>query len=172
MESNASLDLFAKVMTFGIFLLFIFIGQESLRALIGSKQQIGFVILHISIISLLLIITGVGIFYSPKRFNITSDSLVVNKVGSDKTFSLEDIKEVHKLDKSDMSGLTRTWGVGGLFGYFGKFHSPKFGSLNFYTTRKDNLILVILKDGHKIVISPDNMEFYDTLKKSENKGNA
>lgn len=166
-ESKASLDLFAKVATFGIFLLFVFIGQESLRALVGSKQPIGFVILHVSVISLLLIIVGVGIFYSPKKFSITNDSLVIDRVGGDKTFSLADIEEVHKLNRSDISGLIRTWGVGGLFGYFGKFYSPQFGTLNFYTTRRNNLILLILKDGCKVVISPDNVEFYDALKRSE-----
>ena len=143
-----------------------------MRALLDFKQQTGFIILHILIISLLLIVIGIGVFYSPKKFYLTEESLVIYRVGDNKAFDLADIKEVHKLNKPDMGGLTRTWGVGGFFGYFGKFYSSKLGTLDFYTSRRSNLILLMLEDGHKVVISPDNMRFYDTLRERTSKDGA
>ena len=61
-----------------------------------------------------------------------------------------------QIEKSEMAGTIRRMASGGLFGFFGKFSNPKIGKFSMYATRMNNLILIKLKDGSQIVLSPDN----------------
>jgi hypothetical protein len=56
-----------------------------------------------------------------------------------------------------MRGTIRTFGVGGLFGYFGKFHTPNIGHITFYATQRVNKVLIVTKQGKKIILTPDDI---------------
>ena len=62
------------------------------------------------------------------------------------------------LTNEDLKWTIRTFGVGGLFGYFGKFRNSKIGTMTWYATMRNQAILINLKDGQRIVITPDNPE--------------
>ena len=49
----------------------------------------------------------------------------------------------------------RTFGVGGLYGYYGKFYNRTFGSMTWYATRRDKLVLVKFQNKKKIILTPD-----------------
>ena len=62
------------------------------------------------------------------------------------------IVSVVKLEPKDMKRVYTDGGCAGLFGYFGGFRSKQLGRFKMYATSMDNLYLITLSDGRKIVI--------------------
>lgn len=94
-----------------------------------------------------------------------SDLIILRPIGSRK-ISIPDIAEVRAIKREEMTAAIRTFGVGGLFGYYGKYYSWTLGSLTLYTTQRKNRVLIILKNGKKILISPDDLSLVERLSAS------
>jgi hypothetical protein len=77
---------------------------------------------------------------------------------------VNDIIAVKLIDDNEITGTIRKFGVGGLFGYYGLYYIPKIGNVKYYTTRRNNRILIVLKNKNKIVISPDDVSLIDLIK--------
>ncbi|MFM2385473.1 MAG: hypothetical protein RL660_230 [Bacteroidota bacterium] len=110
------------------------------------------------VIGVLLIITFVGCYlFWPIKYILDKENLcIVRKIGT-KKYELSTLKSATAISKKDMGFVLRVFGNGGIFGYTGKFTSKTYGRMNWYVTNQANLILIELKDGDQICISPDDV---------------
>ena len=98
---------------------------------------------------------------APQRLEIGHDKIVILRRYRSVTIRREQIASVERLPDGALRSALRTCGVGGLFGYYGRFYTRKIGSFSLYATRLDNLFLITLCTGKRVVIScaePDKME--------------
>ena len=100
---------------------------------------------------------------APQRLEVGEDKLVILRRYKSITIYADEVFSVDPLPKNALSGAIRTFGVGGLFGYFGSYSKSNLGSFKLYATSLDNLFLIRLVNGKKIVIScaePDKMNLF------------
>jgi hypothetical protein len=98
--------------------------------------------------------------YRPLYYKITDDVLFIHRLSSGIKINLKNIKNVQLIDKERLNGTIRIFGVSGLFGYWGKFHNNKIGTMTWYATRRNKMVLITTIDDKKIVITPDEAELF------------
>lgn len=160
---HLSLDIWAKIITVALLLLFLFVSVSSIRNIISNAgdQSIW------TSLSLLGISTGIPLIswlFAPQSYKLTQQALVITRPAKDKTILFSEISEVRIMGARENIWNIRTFGVGGLFGYYGKFYSWKLGSFSFYASRRDHQILIETKKGKKLIISPDDISLAEVLK--------
>ena len=154
MTYKTSLDNVTKVITLGITILFaaIIIGQYSIiKDATASATPI-----YITVG--LLIIYFIVFAFRPVKYSLTAGNLIVHRLFSDVKIERSKIKSVELVDKEKLSWSVRIFGVGGFFGYFGKFANAKLGTMTWYATRKDRIVLVKMLNNKKIILTPDEPE--------------
>jgi hypothetical protein len=104
---------------------------------------------------LLMIIYLICLLLKPLNYEITGNELIIRRLIKSVHIDRSDIESLELLDKSKLRGTVRTFGVGGLFGWYGKFANSQLGDMTWYVTRRDKIVLINIKDGKKILISPD-----------------
>ena len=151
MRYKTSLDNFAKGITIGVTILFAFIivGQYSIIKDSGRAVPIYTTVA-------VLLIYFIAFAFRPIDYNLTLDKLIIHRLFMDVKIERNSIKSMELIDKEKISWSIRTFGVGGLFGYYGKFANTKLGSMTWYATRKDRMVLVRTIDNRKIILTPDN----------------
>lgn len=100
---------------------------------------------------------------APQRLEISSKKIVILRRFKNVAIFSYQVQSVEALPKNALRGAIRTFGVGGLFGYYGNYYTTRIGSFKLYATSFDNLFLIRLKSGKKIVIScsePDKMSIF------------
>lgn len=150
---KGSLDKLAKITTIAITLLFVILGC-GLFLIPDYKNPL----ISYSVVLWLFIIYFSTYLFRPINYRIASDSVVVHRSVKDIEIKIQDIDEVRLLSKTDLAWSWRILGVGGLFGYFGNFANKKLGSMKWYLTRRDQSVLLLTKEGKKIIISPDDRQ--------------
>lgn len=75
------------------------------------------------------------------------------------------IREVLTPSPAQMSGSIRLFGSGGVFGYFGTFRNSEFGMMRWYATRTSNWILLIDAENKKLVLTPDDLNLAEEIRK-------
>ena len=155
-EYKASMDTLAKIITLGIIVLLVGIGYNSVKEIMDANGAQTIILVHSGILVLFVGILVGSYLYSPQKYEIKNEKLIIKRFINSKEINLNEINEIRKINEGEMSGLIRTFGVGGLFGYYGQYHNPTFGDMNLYTTQRKNRILIKTKEGKKIVISPDD----------------
>lgn len=154
---KASLDALAKGITIGVTLLFAFLVFGPL--IFYKDQQTGFIIsIGIGLLAIYLFVYG----YSPRKYILTTDTLIIKRLFKNVEISRANIQSVGRIEKEKLDGSIRTFGVGGLFGYFGKFVNRKLGKMNWYVTRLDKAVLITTINNKKIILSPDRAEEFIT----------
>ena len=101
------------------------------------------------------VLVGIMIFcegYSPQRLEISQSKITVLRRYDSITIPRSMILSVVQLEPKDMKRVYTDGGCAGLFGYFGGFRSKQLGRFKMYATSMDNLYLITLSDGRKIVI--------------------
>lgn len=101
------------------------------------------------------VLVGVMIFcegYSPQRLEISQSQITVLRRYDSITIPRSMILSIEPLEPKDMKRVYTDGGCAGLFGYFGGFRSKQLGHFKMYSTSMDNLYLITLSDGRKIVI--------------------
>ncbi|HXH19279.1 MAG TPA: PH domain-containing protein [Chitinophagales bacterium] len=156
MEYKASLDALSKGLTAGVFILLIVIGYRSIKALMIAHGDMTTVLIHSGTLLFLVALLVGSYIYSPQKYILTGDSLIIKRLIGNVVIPLDDIVEARTVQDSEMTSTVRTFGNGGLFGYYGKYHSPRLGHMTFYTTKRDNRVLIKTKDGKNIVLTPDD----------------
>ena len=153
MTYKISLDTTSKVITIFIlaFVALFVIGPWSPFANSSENFQI-----YAAVV--LIIIFGLTFLFKPQSYTMTAENILVNRLISKVKISKEDIHFAEKIDKEDIKWSFRTFGSGGFFGYFGKFTNRKIGAMIWYVSRKDSLVLLKMKSGKKIVLSPDDRD--------------
>ena len=121
---------------------------------------------HIHGVVLLLfpLVLGGCYVFSIKGYMIEGAELIILRPAGSKKIPVSDIAEVRVVRREEMRGAIRIFGVGGFFGYYGKYYSWTLGSLTLYTTQRKNRVLIILKTGKKIMISPDDLSLAERVK--------
>ena len=101
------------------------------------------------------VLVGIMIFcegYSPQRLEISQSQITVLRRYDSITIPRSLILSIVPLEPKDIKRVYTDGGCAGLFGYFGGFRSKQLGRFKMYATSMDNLSLITLSDGRKIVI--------------------
>ncbi len=152
MVYKASLDTVAKVITAGVTILFACLILSSTIDDSRSDASI--------YIPAILLIAYIGAwFYSPLKYAITGNSIVIYRPIGSITLPRTSILKA-EIQPKGFPFAIRTFGVGGLFGYFGSFYNFDSGNMKWYVTNRNNTIVITTKHGKKIVISPDEKEAF------------
>ena len=161
MKFTASLDNLAKGITLGVNLLFIFIITSPFIFLQPAERGE-----EVILIPIFLFVISIGVFiFRPISYTITDQEIIVNRLWKDVIINRKDIQSVEILDKDFSKRTIRAFGVGGMWGYFGKFVHDIIGTMTWYVTRRDKMVLLRLVDDKKLVLSPDDLEgFVENLK--------
>lgn len=167
MKFKASLDSFAVILTIAAILIFTAIGIMISRDISASADDPQEVLkLSLILLSLVLIILFCFLFRTT-GYSIDPGQLTIHRPVKNLSFPLSEIESIAELTKGDLKGTIRSFGVGGLFGYFGKFYNMKLGRMTFYATRRDQAVLIRLRSGKQILLTPDDRErFIRELKNS------
>ena len=153
MKFTTSLDRLAIIVTWGVTALFIIIIGVQVSELIHEFSG-----LSVFVIALLLLTWVIAYALRPINYSITDKSVIIHRLLSDKTISRTNIKTVELLINGELNFAVRTFGVGGLFGYFGKFFKGSIGSMNWYATRRNKVVLIRTTEGENIVVTPDDYQ--------------
>lgn len=118
----------------------------------------GYPTLKLGIELLLLVTLLISWGFSTRGYTILGSQLCIKRPFGDRTFDLRDVRKSEKVTAKDLRFSLRTFGNGGLFGYYGKFLNRKFGHMTWYATNLNNAVLLKLKDGSKVLVTPDEAE--------------
>ena len=151
------------VMTFAVFGLWIGFSAWLLWKIytsdVATEMLIELIILNVLMLPIMIICEGLA----PQRLEIYEKKLVILRRYKSITIYADEVLSVDPLPKNALHGAVRTWGVGGFFGYFGHYYVSKIGPFKLYATSLDNLFLIRLANGKKIVIScsePEKMKHF------------
>ena len=164
MEYKASLDTFCKIITVVTTIIFIAIGQRSVREIIAANGELMPILVHGGILLLFVGFLVGGYLYSTNSYSVTNDEFIIHRPIGDRVIKLSEIAEIRPVDEAEFSGTIRTFGNGGFFGYYGKYYNSKIGNMTWYVTQKRNRVLVQIKQGDKIIISPDDIGLVEKVK--------
>lgn len=163
MDYKATLDTFAKLITIGTIILFIIIGQKSVRIFISGPNNFTTILSHAGILSLLGGVIIYSYLYSPQYYSLNDKELIIHRPANDIKIKLSDVAKARGIKDNEMIGTSRTFGIGGLFGYYGNYYIPKIGHVRQYATQQRNRILIITKQNVKFIITPNNFNLLDKL---------
>ena len=125
-----------------------------IRLLFGGAIFAGIVALIIAT----PIVVGIVVYcegYSPQRLEISASQITILRRYNSITILRSAIVSIRPLQKKDMSWTINLGGCGGLYGYFGSFRNRQLGEFTLYATAMDNLYLITLSNGQKVVIGCD-----------------
>lgn len=166
MEFKASKDNFVKIITILVIFMAIFFSFKSFRYLITNENKDTVTIItNISVIIFFILLIVLTWMYSPVSYYLNDEYLIINRHYGKVYIKIKDIKNIEKLTDDDVKGTIRYFGVGGLFGYYGKYYIPAFGKVKFYATQNKNRILIETINNEKILITPDNIELFNEIRK-------
>ncbi len=110
----------------------------------------------------IIVITSYGVNVS--KYIINEKKIIIVAPFYSKVISINEIKRIEIIPNTKLSGMIRVFGIGGLFGYYGKFRSIDLGQLFFYASKNSNYVLIELKTGNKLVITPDDLDMINHIK--------
>ncbi len=163
MKYSASYDTNVKVISTIVILLLLYVVWIPIGEIYKEPIETFNLILVGVVIVFTISIPVVCYIYSPQNYKIENGEFIIQRVAKDRRIKLSDIAEVRLTDKAEMKGVVRTFAVGGLFGYYGKFSSGKLGAMTWYATQHKNMVLITLKDGKKIIVTPDDINLVNVL---------
>lgn len=108
----------------------------------------------VTLISVLIILLAMAMFYAPLSVKVTYRYVIVKRLLHNRRLAISEIDSV-VLCPSTM-GAVRICGSGGWFGYWGWFKERDLGKYYAYYGRSSDCFLIILKDGRRYVIGCDN----------------
>ena len=157
MEFNAPLDLKSKIITAGVFALFLGI---TVSTVFGVRNYANFT--GSAILCVLILLTYL---FSTYKYVVTDTELIIKQRIREKKIPIKDIAEIQV--NPILGGTMRVFGVGGLFGYYGTYSSQSFGYITLFTTQTKDQVYIRTKAGHNFLISPENA--FMLVDKIENK---
>ncbi len=157
---SASLDRLAKGITIATTILFAFLLVLYVSSFDSGNFHIALIVFPVVIMA-----TYAGSYlFRITAYELTNDQLIIHRPFKNKIIELSEIHKAELLPKEALKWTIRTFGNGGLFGFYGKFSNTKLGGMTWYATRRNNMLLLRMKDGKKIVITPDEtQQFIETL---------
>ena len=154
MNYKASFDNLTKIVTIGVTILFAFIFLLPIIIIKDGSDNQNAIYTRVAMLLFYFITYG----FSTKDYQLTQDEVIIRRLLGNAKIKRSEISSVEIIEKEQMGWLIRTFGVGGLFGYWGRFSSSKLGSMTWYATRKNKIVLITKINNKKIVITPDEAE--------------
>ena len=154
MTYKASYDNLTKIITIGVTILFAFICFAPIIIIKNGSEDRSPIFTVVALISVYFISYG----FSTKAYQLKQDEVIIQRLLGNVKIKRSEILSIEIIEKEQMGWLIRTFGVGGLFGYWGRFSSSKLGSMTWYATRKNKIVLIAKINNKKIVITPDEAE--------------
>ncbi len=164
MEYKASLDTMAKLMSAGVFVLFLGIGLMSVNAIRDAAGDKTALLIHGGVLLLFVAILLGSWLFAPQSYSLDTTALSINRPIGKVIINRSSIKEARMIGDGELKSTIRTFGNGGLFGYYGKYYNSTLGHMTWYLTQSKNRILIVTNEGKKIVISPDDTGLVNNLK--------
>lgn len=121
---------------------------------------VGFFVRNPGIWVLMALIFGLGYAFSPRGYFVSDDVIVVRRLIGSVRFPLADLREARRATPDDLRGCIRVFGSGGLFGYYGLFRTSALGTIPWYLTNRQNMVLV--RGLKTAMFSPDDVEGFLT----------
>jgi len=108
----------------------------------------------------LLVVAIIGYLLAPSGYEVRDDAFAIQRHGiSPILIPLATVGSVEQASRDQVfRGAVRWAASGGLFGYYGAFQSPGLGYFKAYATDADRLVILRLKSGSPVVVSPDDVE--------------
>ena len=148
---KASLDIMAKVITAACMLV---IAVTVISLLMPSSSNPGAIVASAILLPLVII----SYMYSVKLYILTDDSIIIKRPLKmlDKKILLSDVDKVTFSGKNDALRAIRKMAIGGVFGYCGLYWSTELGNFTMYATNRNNRVIIKIKNGKIIVVTPDD----------------
>jgi hypothetical protein len=161
MEFTAAVDKTSKGITIFVILVYLLliVGTTVFSSQFKEEGAVFYLILLLSLLGF-----ATAYLLRPLRYRLGTDSLEIIKQGGKTKIPYSSIETVGVLDNNLLMGSIRTFASGGLFGYFGFFWRYKFGHFQLYGTQRKNFVLLRLKSGRKIVITPDDLNMVKEIR--------
>lgn len=96
------------------------------------------------------------VLWAPRGYRITRSAVLVRRFIGNVEIPLTDITKVEIHDFAAVFRLSIRFGSGGYFGVFGRFYGGELRAFNAYVTNDGPLVVLRLKTGLPVVLSPDN----------------
>jgi hypothetical protein len=154
MTYKASFDNLTKITTIGVTILFAFIFLLPIIIIKDGSDNQNAIYTRVAMLLFYIITYG----FSTKYYQLTPDAVIIRRLFGNVKIKRSEITSIEIVEKENMGWIMRTFGVGGLFGYWGRFSSSKLGSMTWYATRKNKIVLITKINNKKIVITPDEAE--------------
>jgi hypothetical protein len=117
---------------------------------------VAFMVRNPGIWILMALIFGVGYAFSPRSYFVSDDAITIRRLIGSVRFPLASLSEARRATPDDLRGCIRVFGSGGLFGYYGLFRTSALGTIPWYVTNRQNMVLV--RGEKSAMFSPDDVD--------------
>lgn len=124
-----------------------------------SHSKVG-ILVAVGVTFVCLALLLLPLFFAPREYVVKEDAITIIRLGKDVHILTDSIVSISLLSDDDIGRVTRVNGIGGLYGFFGMFQSNKLGMFRALMTQTQPFVLLSLKDGSKIGLSPDQGEVF------------
>jgi len=111
-----------------------------------------------------IVFISFGVFFGVYGYSLQPQELRIIRLGWSKDIPYNDIVNI-EYSPDAMMGSLRKFGIGGFFSYYGMFKNRVLGDYKAYATHRKNTVVITIKSGKKIVVTPSDPErFVEELK--------
>ena len=111
-----------------------------------------------------IVFISFGVFFGVYGYSLQPQELRIIRLGWSKDIPYNDIVDI-EYSPDAMMGSLRKFGIGGFFSYYGMFKNRVLGDYKAYATHRKNTVVITIKSGKKIVVTPSDPErFVEELK--------
>ncbi|MGJ7030306.1 PH domain-containing protein [Niabella hirudinis] len=161
MDFSASYDRTTKTITILVAVLMLAVLTSMWFSLKGAGTWLP--LLFMAVVSFLSLVMPYG--FSVKKYQLSNEALIICRPFGNKRIRLTTLGSVNNIDPKLLRWSWRIFGSGGMFGYYGNFSNRQLGTMKWFMTRKDKVVLIETENHKKIVLSPDDPEaFVNTFK--------
>lgn len=107
-----------------------------------------------------ILILSIAALFRPTGYELDDSLLIVKRATGSVKIATDDIRSIELQTKKELGAGIRVLGSAGFLGYFGKFYYRDHGWISVYATDSSKTLLIVLKDGRKIIISPDDTDAF------------
>lgn len=140
----------------------IIVGLSALFAWISyltlSEGGLTGLIILLSLIMLFFLIIVLPYLFSPRRFILTANGVLIKRHLKSILIPYSDISNVRRISWNWRA--VRLSASGGLYGFFGLFYIQGLGRTWMYVTDRSKMVLIETKQGKKYIVSPSNPQIF------------
>ena len=116
-----------------------------------------------------IVFISLGAFFGVYGYSLQPQELRIIRLGWSKDIPYNDIVDI-EYSPDAMMGSLRKFGIGGFFSYYGMFKNRVLGDYKAYATHRKKTVVITIKSGKKIVVTPSDPErFVEELKGASEK---